>query len=153
MTFDLPQTHISAEPGVFEKKCRSDKKCRSKVNIGRSKVTTFRFFFKISFGTIKSRKNSYVDQRSPPTLVCAFQRTNIPRKRGTRTNRENPEKIGKISENQEGPTKEKKGQQRNDSSRSEKPPLLNPEEVRWSTEDTAWRTLALEGRRTDKQDT
>ena len=33
------------------------KKSRSKVNIGSSKVTTFRFFSK-SFGTINSRKNS-----------------------------------------------------------------------------------------------
>ena len=40
VTFDLPQTLISAEPSVFEKKGRS------KVNTGRSKVTKSVFFGK-----------------------------------------------------------------------------------------------------------
>ena len=62
LTFELPQTLISAEPSVFKKKGSS------KVNIGGSKVTIFAFF--LSFGTINSRKNSLVAQRSPPTLAC-----------------------------------------------------------------------------------
>ena len=40
LTFELPQTLISAEPRVFEKK-----KGSSKVNIGSSKVTISGFFF------------------------------------------------------------------------------------------------------------
>ena len=72
LTFELPQTLISAEPCVLE-----NKKGSSKVSIGSSKVTIFGFFF-FSFGTINSRKNSLVAQRSPPTLLLEKSRSEGP---------------------------------------------------------------------------
>ena len=67
----LCQALISAEPCVFENKCSS------KVNICSSKVTTFRFFvFPTFIWCYKfQEKNSYVAQRSPPTLLGEEQTT------------------------------------------------------------------------------
>ena len=53
LTFDLPQTLISAELCIFEKE-----KGRSKVNIGRSKVTTNGVFFQEIIWHKKYQENS-----------------------------------------------------------------------------------------------
>ena len=66
MTFELGEALVSAEPCVFPQNNLAQ---RSTYLAQRSPL--FSFFFKISFGAMNSRKNSYLDQRSPPTLGLA----------------------------------------------------------------------------------